>query len=314
MALLPKYKDIVDLIKKGSTIEAQEKIMELREAALTLQEETLELKAKIKELEEKLNKKEEVDSISSFQPIPDNKDQFSTGNLVLDKIYGGGLRPGTFNLLEIESKVPISAISSVFIAMLCQFVSQGRGAIIRATEGINSDLLQKKRLFLYLDTALISKYLRILQSQISDRNEIRPYIRQTTEENFNDDSFSIYSKLSSSTKFQPVFAGISYDSLNFMVDFNRAMSRFEQHLKYVRNSNLIEVGIINSMTDDTNKVSHQITLLNENLSYVASTHMKIIERHGSIFLYSIKPRSSSMYAIKTEYTKGYPQITLLPIV
>ena len=197
--------------------------------------------------------------------------------------------------------------------MLCQFVAQGRGAIIRATEGINSDLLQKKRLFLYLDTALISKYLRILQTQISDRNEIRPYIRQTTEENFNDDFFSIYSKLSSSTKFQPVFAGISYDSLNFMVDFNRAMSRFEQHLKYVRNSNLIEVGIISSLIDDT-KVSHQIALLNENLSYVASTHMKIIERHGSIFLYSIKPRSSSMYAIKTDYIKGYPQIDLLPIV
>jgi len=61
MALLPNYKDIVDLIKKGSTIEAQEKIMELREGALALQEENLELKAKIKELEEKLNKKEEVD-------------------------------------------------------------------------------------------------------------------------------------------------------------------------------------------------------------------------------------------------------------
>ena len=91
------------------------------------------------------------------------------------------------------------------------------------------------------------------------------------------------------------------------------MSRFEQHLKYVRNSNLIEVGIISSLIDDT-KVSHQIALLNENLSYVASTHMKLIERHGSIFLYSIKPRSSSMYAIKTDYAKGYPQITLLPIV
>ena len=52
MALLPNYKDIVDLIKKGSTIEAQEKIMELREGALGLQEENLELKAKIKDLEE----------------------------------------------------------------------------------------------------------------------------------------------------------------------------------------------------------------------------------------------------------------------
>lgn len=41
---LPKYKDIVDLIKKGSTLEAQEKIVELREAALDLQEENIALK------------------------------------------------------------------------------------------------------------------------------------------------------------------------------------------------------------------------------------------------------------------------------
>lgn len=41
---LPKYKDIIDLIKKGSTLEAQEKIIELREAALDMQEENISLK------------------------------------------------------------------------------------------------------------------------------------------------------------------------------------------------------------------------------------------------------------------------------
>tara|TARA_Y100000052_G_scaffold26211_1_gene30791 strand:+ start:2001 stop:2441 length:441 start_codon:yes stop_codon:yes gene_type:complete len=52
--MLPKYKDIIDLMKKGSTIEAQEQIMSLREGALELQEENQELKAKIKLLEEEL--------------------------------------------------------------------------------------------------------------------------------------------------------------------------------------------------------------------------------------------------------------------
>ena len=60
MALLPNYKDIVELLKKGSTIEAQEKIMELREGALSLQEENIKLREKIKELESELNKKKEV--------------------------------------------------------------------------------------------------------------------------------------------------------------------------------------------------------------------------------------------------------------
>jgi len=51
--MLPRYKDITDLLKKGSTLEAQEQIMALREGALELQEENHELKLKIRELEEK---------------------------------------------------------------------------------------------------------------------------------------------------------------------------------------------------------------------------------------------------------------------
>jgi hypothetical protein len=52
--MIPRYRDIIDLIKKGSTVEAQEKIMELREGALELQEENQFLKEKIRELEAKL--------------------------------------------------------------------------------------------------------------------------------------------------------------------------------------------------------------------------------------------------------------------
>ena len=61
MALpLPTYKDIVDLLKKGATVEAQERIMELREAVLELQEENVALKKKIRELEELLKLKGEL--------------------------------------------------------------------------------------------------------------------------------------------------------------------------------------------------------------------------------------------------------------
>lgn len=51
---LPTYKDIVDLIKKGATVEAQEQIMVLREGALQLQEENFQLREKVKDLEESL--------------------------------------------------------------------------------------------------------------------------------------------------------------------------------------------------------------------------------------------------------------------
>lgn len=57
--MLPRYKDIVELMKKGSTLEAQEQIMSLREGAIELQEENIELKAKIRELENQLKARED---------------------------------------------------------------------------------------------------------------------------------------------------------------------------------------------------------------------------------------------------------------
>jgi intein-encoded DNA endonuclease-like protein len=61
MPLLPNYKDIVELIRKGSTIEAQKKILELNEAVLKLQEENLALRQRVKALEEAKD--------SSYQPL-----------------------------------------------------------------------------------------------------------------------------------------------------------------------------------------------------------------------------------------------------
>lgn len=60
----PSYKEIVALLKKGATIEAQEKIMELREAALELQEENVRLGAEVLEL------KERVAALESFDGEP----------------------------------------------------------------------------------------------------------------------------------------------------------------------------------------------------------------------------------------------------
>lgn len=58
--MLPRYKDIVDLIKKGATFEAQEKILELREAALALQEENIELRERNSNLEQQLDRRHSV--------------------------------------------------------------------------------------------------------------------------------------------------------------------------------------------------------------------------------------------------------------
>ena len=60
MGTLPTYKDIWELIKKGSNLEAQEKIIELREACLLLQEESTGLKKQNEKLESALDFKKKL--------------------------------------------------------------------------------------------------------------------------------------------------------------------------------------------------------------------------------------------------------------
>lgn len=63
---LPSYKDIIDHIKAGATIEVQEKIMELRQSALETQEENIELRKRIVELEVRVRELESLEG----EPCP----------------------------------------------------------------------------------------------------------------------------------------------------------------------------------------------------------------------------------------------------
>ena len=58
---LPNIKDIIELVKTGATIEAQEKIMELRQAAIEIQEENIKLRNQVMELEARVRELESFD-------------------------------------------------------------------------------------------------------------------------------------------------------------------------------------------------------------------------------------------------------------
>lgn len=72
---LPTYKDIFELIKKGATVEAQEKIMELREIAIELQEENFALKDHIRTLEEELKLKQQLKFEKTVYWLIDGQDK-----------------------------------------------------------------------------------------------------------------------------------------------------------------------------------------------------------------------------------------------
>lgn len=60
MIAIPSYTEIIELLKKGATLEAQTKIMELREALLSEKEENNILHLQIHELEKQLEIKDQL--------------------------------------------------------------------------------------------------------------------------------------------------------------------------------------------------------------------------------------------------------------
>ena len=60
MSIIDNAKDVLELAKKGMTIELQEKIMQLREQAMSLLEENINLRSQVQELEAKLAKRDEL--------------------------------------------------------------------------------------------------------------------------------------------------------------------------------------------------------------------------------------------------------------
>ena len=74
MSVLPDYNEIKELIKKGATLEAQEKIMELREFIVELQQENISLKNDNKALKEELEIKGKMDFDGSVYWLKDNSE------------------------------------------------------------------------------------------------------------------------------------------------------------------------------------------------------------------------------------------------
>ena len=70
---LPDTKTIIDLVKTGMTIEAQEKIMELRETAVALKAENTDLKEALAELQKKLDLKGRIEWTPPFYFLRDGE-------------------------------------------------------------------------------------------------------------------------------------------------------------------------------------------------------------------------------------------------
>ncbi len=259
-------------------------------------------------------------SMKKWPPLQsDNNNYYSTGSKEIDKLYQGGLKNSSLNLWEIESDVPLSAFSNIMIPLLCNFITQDYGAILYSNEGLNSRFINKNKLFINLNMEKISNNLRYIVENLDEhlpkKNDIRPYVVPILNEDLEKTFSKIYSELAEQTSFKPVLSIVGYD---FLSENSRYYSEIYNHLKFVRNYNIIEIGIINQVKNSKSRLKTPNGYSKKNLhdiSYFFDTHMKLIFKNNAIFVYGIKPYSG-LYWVKFYYYPDtpLPKISLIPMV
>lgn len=252
-----------------------------------------------------------------------NNNLISFGNEDLNKIYLGGLKPSTLNLWEIESDVPLSVFSNIMITIITNFVSNKCGSIIYTSDGLNSKYIDKNQLFIQLEPEKISQYIKFLieTPSISDQYKIeenRPYIIPFNNEDFMSAFTQTYNKLAQFTSYNPVLSIITYNLLTINDNSSQLFNQVYRQLKFVRNFNIIAFGIINRSIQANNININLDNHLDRNsikdLSFFFDTHVKMIFKNNSVFVYGIKPHTGLFYIKIIQNKQNNLEISLIPMV
>lgn len=216
---------------------------------------------------------------TTWQPVHGARGRFSTGSPSLDALLGGGLGMGTVMVIEIEPVVPV-VVSHVLMNPVLDFLAGGRGVIVSMNAGVNSPLLSKKDLMMFLDPDVINKRLRVVEENASQHGDARPYVVQISRKNneFNRAFLDVYDDLVERTGYQTVLSIVEPSLAEF--DSGAFHEDFFKHVKFIKNSNMIEIIVVGT---------HLRNETREMLALVADMYMKLVQVNDLVLLAGQKP-------------------------
>ena len=248
--------------------------------------------------ETKLIKKRE-----KFKPLPDPPGKFSTGSQELDELLDGGYPRGSTVLLEIGRNVSALQYHLILLPTPWNFLARGAGVIVIPSSGIDHNIVWRRSAESGLPKEMLNRYLRVCIFR-SPTTKKEPYIFEIEGKNADEDyqkcldfAMALYEETC-----QPLLYIIGVDSL----------------LAHYGTNDTIKV--LNSSATLTREFEGLLFLLlkpgyprvSEILNAIAEIHLKMIQKHGALLLYGLKPKTR-LHFLEMNVAKGYPQPKLTPI-
>jgi len=241
------------------------------------------------------------EKFSKWSPVGDKDGFYSTGIPDLDAILGGGLKKGSYNVIEIDENVTNSEYLAIVRPILLNFISNNRGVMAVLSGGDHPENL-KNDLCRFIDESLFRKWVRIVDYFSSESSEdyilamsgkSADEIRRMWLENIN----AIRGGGAG-----PIIDYTGFDTLEYLRGDTIAIKDLFSAVAQIKISKDVGIGVIKPGL----KIAQEIMNM-------ADTHLRIIDINRTPCIYGIKPKTI-MHAITVDPEKGLPYIKLVPIV
>jgi KaiC/GvpD/RAD55 family RecA-like ATPase len=243
-----------------------------------------------------------------WQPIPDKGHLLSTGSPDLDTILGGGFPRGAYVLFETSTEVEVNDIRLISRSMALNFIAQHRGALIIPRAGLEAKDVHSS-IGPYVDPATYNKYIKVTEEDTIRefrrvKAPLRPYIvpirSSATSDSIQKTVFEAAEALKKSTGGKPIFRSIAYD-------------RVEGYYRADPEGMIAAVALSQMRTKGGGDLTYAIArpslqILNK-VRDLVEWHFVMTRKNGLVMLQGRKP-ATSLYAVDSDNSRGYPVMTL----
>jgi archaellum biogenesis ATPase FlaH len=234
-----------------------------------------------------------------WRPIMDLNERVSCGLGDLDRSLIGGLEKGSITLIELGQGVPTAVSNELESALVCNFVSLGRGVMwvpMRKASAENA----RAKITRHIPSTEIDRLVRIPEKadqMISGGGYVVPIEGTNAFSDFKWQNI----EYSLGTSKRPILALMGFDTMQSMYG-NDVSDQLMDFLALVRRNNAVFVALAPSSSASTGR-----------LADLATTHIKIDRIGGTVLLFGEEP-FTECYALNFEEKEAGGDVSLTRIL
>jgi KaiC/GvpD/RAD55 family RecA-like ATPase len=231
-------------------------------------------------------------------PIPHSDSLYSTGSSDLDQLLGGGIRKGSFLLVDTDSNVPPAGIQVLLNTIGANFVNQGGSCFIVPFTGSSSEYVAEG-LKPYIGMEALEERIRI--AEFNPNSPARKW-KMVLKGRLREDTQTFQSTWTGLSEDSPKMLAVDYDRMQQNYGEDQPFSVLADISESLRDSGALNIG-----------VASRHTRLRDELLRTADYHLRLKSYEGSILVFGVKPYTP-ICAVGFDYGEGTPDLTLAPMV